>query len=125
MILDIKANPKDWNKECWIASKNKEEYDDDGNEIVKYLKPIKYEFNYQPISSDADLMEFGEKANMMQKAIIPIKYKDVFKEFDVAYLDGVTPDGEESFGEKANYKLYPPRNQNSVIQIYFERLTGK
>ena len=125
MILDIKANPKDWKKTCYIARKLEPIKDDEGNLIDTYSKPELYEFNYQPISSDADLMEFGEKANMMQKAIIPIKYKDVFKEFDIAYLDGITPDGEVKYGDKANYKLYPPRNQNSIIQIYFERLTGK
>jgi len=125
MILNIKTNPKDWKKECWIAEKIKVIYDDEGNEIAEYNKPIKFEFNYQPISSNADLMEFGEKASMVQKAIIPIEYKDKFKEFDVAYLDGVEPDGEVKNGDKANYRLYPPRNQNSVIQIYFEKLTGK
>ena len=27
--------------------------------------------------------------------------------------------------ENANYRLYPPRNQNKVILLYFERLTAK
>lgn len=125
MILNIKANPKEWKKECWIARKINVTYDDEGNEIPIYSNPKKFEFNYQPISSDSDLMEFGEKANMIQKAVIPMKYKDYFKEFDVAYLDGVTPDGEKKCGEKANYELYPPRNQNSIIHIYFEKLAGK
>ena len=48
-----------------------------------------------------------------------------FKEFDVAYLDGATPDGEEEYGDNANYRLLPPRDGNSVIIIYFEKLTGK
>lgn len=125
MILNIKANPSEWKKECWIAIKQELEYDDDNNEIVKYSEPVKYEFNYQPISSNADLMEFGEKASMIQKAIIPIEYKDMFKEFDVAYLDGAKPSDGETTGANANYKLHPPRNQNSIIQIYFEKLTGK
>ena len=125
MILEIKANPKEWKKEMYIASKIETKFDSEGNDISTYSKPVKYEFNYQPISSNADLMEFGEKANMMQKAIIPIEYKDIFKEFDVAYLDGVTPDEEKTPGDKANYRLHPPRCQNSVIQIYFERITGK
>lgn len=125
MILDIKPNPKDWKKVCYIAKKLKPVKDNDGNLIDTYSKPTRYEFNYQPISSNADLMEFGEKANMIQKAIIPISYKNEFKEFDVAYLDGITPDDEVNYGDNANYKIHPPRNQNSVIQIYFERLTGK
>lgn len=28
-------------------------------------------------------------------------------------------------GENANYRLYPPRNQNKCIVLYFERLAGK
>ena len=70
MILDIKTNPRNWKKECWIASKEKITYDEEGNEILVYGKPIKFEFNYQPINSKADLMEFGEKASIMQKAVI-------------------------------------------------------
>lgn len=125
MILNIKANPKDWVKECWIATKKETKYDSEGNDISKYNEAVQYNFNYQPITSNADLMEFGEKAHMMQKAIIPIEYKDMFKEFDLAYLDGANPKDEKVYGSNANYKIHPPRNQNSVIQIYFERLTGK
>ena len=43
--------------------------DEEGNEVVAYDKPIKYEFNYQPISSYSEIVEFGEKANIMQKAV--------------------------------------------------------
>lgn len=125
MILNLKTNPNDWKKELYIASKLKPINDDEGNEIVKYSAPLPFKFNYQPLTSDADLREFGEKANMTQKAVIPIQYKDLFKEFDVAYLDGATPDGEAENGDNANYRLHPPRNQNSTIIIYFERLTGK
>lgn len=114
-----------WNKTIYIASKKELDYDDYGNQIIVYEKPKKYEFNVQPISSDVDLMEFGEKANMMQKAVISMSYKNIFKENDIAYLDDVTPDGELKYGDNANYRLYPPRNQNKRIIIYFERLTGK
>lgn len=130
MITEINANPQDWKKDCYIAKRiepNKPKYDDEGNEIIEYGVPneIPYKFNYQPLSSDIDLMEFGSKANMIQKAVIPIGYKDHFKENDVAYLDGATPEGEAINGDNANYRLLPPRNGNSVIIIYFERLTGK
>ena len=61
----------------------------------------------------------------VQKAIIPRAYEGMFKENDVAYLDGATPEGEKENGDNANYRLYPPRIQNLKIAIYFERLTGK
>ena len=114
-----------WNKKIYIASKLNSKNDEYGNSIVEYGKPILYSFNVQPINSEVDLVEFGEKANMIQKAVIPIKYKNYFKENDLAYLDDVVPKENEENGENANYRLYPPRNQNKVIIIYFERLSGK
>ncbi len=114
-----------WKKEIYITKKKNLGYDDFGKQIIEYEEPKKYEFNVQPITSQVDLMEFGEKSNMMQKAVISIKFLNKFKENDLAYLDGITPEGEITFGDKANYRLYPPRNQNKVIVIYFERITGK
>lgn len=127
MISDIKINPKDWKKDVYIASKIGTQLDVEENEINVYEKPNNkpYKFNYQPVNTDADIAEFGEKASIMKKAVIPISYQGQFKEFDVAYLDGVTPEGEEKYGDNANYRLLPPRDGNSVIIIYFEKLTGK
>lgn len=127
MITEINANPSEWKKSVYIASKKEVTLDDEGNEIVIYDKPNEktYKFNYQPVSSDADIAEFGENAKIMKKAVIPISYQGQFKEFDRAYLDGVTPEGEENYGDNANYRLLPPRDGNSVIIIYFEKLTGK
>lgn len=116
---------KNWKKTIYIAKRIGANEDDYANEIVIYDKPQKYQFNVQPLSSDVDLKEFGEKASMIQKAIIPIKYKNVFKENDVAYLDDAVPINEKVNGTNANYKLKPPRNQNMAIVIYFERITGK
>lgn len=127
MITEINANPIDWAKDVYIASKVGTQLDVEDNEITIYDKPNEkpYRFNYQTLSTDADIAEFGENAKIMKKAVIPISYQGQFKEFDVAYLDGVTPDGEENYGDNANYRLLPPRDGNSVIIIYFEKLTGK
>lgn len=125
MITEINANPEDWKKDVYIANKNEVALDDEGNEIVIYDEPKPFKFNYQPVSTDADIAEFGENAKIMKKAVIPISYQGQFKEFDVAYLDGVTPNGEANYGDNANYRLLPPRDGNSVIIIYFERLTGR
>lgn len=131
MIDNINANPSKWKKKCWIAIRlnpSSQDLDDEGNEIEKYSKPKLYEFNYQPINSYVDLMEFGQRARITQKAVIPIKYKGVFKENDIAYLDGAEPSSSElnseiGYGNNANYKLLPPRYGNSVIIIYFEKIT--
>lgn len=127
MITEINANPIDWAKDVYIASKVGTQLDVEGNEITIYDKPNEkpYRFNYQTLSTDADIAEFGENAKIMKKAVIPISYQGQFKEFDLAYLDGATPKGEENYGDNANYRLLPPRDGNSVIIIYFERLTGK
>ena len=117
---------KEWNKKIWIAKKIGTQENDYGTEIPVYDKPVEYMMNVQPLSSEADIAEFGENAKQVQRAVIEYKkYFGEFKEFDVAYLDGATPDGEEVNGENANYRLYPPRNQNKVILLYFERLTTK
>ncbi len=117
---------KEWNKKIWIAKKIGTQENNYGTEIPIYDKPQEYMMNVQPLSSEADIAEFGENAKQVQRAVIEYKkYFGKFKEFDVAYLDGVTPDGEEVNGENANYRLYPPRNQNKVILLYFERLTAK
>ena len=123
MIPIVNIDPEKWVKDVYIASKSGTQLDIEGNEINVYDKP--YKFNYQPVNTDADIAEFGEKASIMKKAVIPISYQGQFKEFDVAYLDGVTPEGEEEHGDNANYRLLPPRDGNSVIIIYFEKLTGK
>ncbi len=126
-MIKVNVNPTEWKKDVYIASKIGTQLDIEGNEINKYSKPNSepYKFNYQPVNTNADISEFGEKASIMKKAVIPISYQGMFKEFDVAYLDGVTPDGEEEPGDNANYRLLPPRDGNSVIIIYFEKLTGK
>ncbi len=112
-----------WNKKIYIAKKIGTTTNDYGYDISVYSEPKEYLINVQPISSEADIQEFGEHAKEMQKAVLEkSKYLDEFKEFDVAYLDGATPEGESYYGEKANYRLYPPRNQNKVIQIFFRRL---
>lgn len=95
MIIPI-ADVSKWDKPLHIASKISVDLDDDGNEIPKYDKPEYFEFNYRAISSDAEMAEFGEKASITKRMTVPIEYKYKFKEYDVAYLDGVTPNGEKT-----------------------------
>lgn len=117
---------KKWNKKIYIAKRTGTQEDDYGHETEIFDKPEMYMMNVQPVSSYPDIQEFGEKAEQVQKAVIEYdKYFGMFNEFDRAYLDGADPEGESSNGANANYRLYPPRNQNKVIVLYFERLTGK
>jgi hypothetical protein len=125
-MIKINPNPDNWAKYLYIASYVGEpSLDDEGNEVRNYDKPVKYLFNYQPLTSYNDIQVFGKDAQIVKKMVIPIEYAGRFKEYDLAYLDGVTPDGEENYGDKANYVLLPPKEGNSVIIIYCQKIRGK
>ena len=109
---------------CYIGKKIDSTFDDNGNELSNYEKPEKYSFNIQPVTNTSDIQEFGEHSSKMKVAVITnrAKYEDKFKEFDCAYLDGVTPEGETYNGEKANYRVYAVQNQNVIIRVFFIKL---
>lgn len=124
-MIPARANPNLWAKKCFIAKKIGVDVDDYGNEITIYDEPEEFMFNYRAISSNAELVEFGEKAGITQRMVIPISYKGMFNEFDVAYLYDANPCDETNNGDNANYVLLPPRNGNSVIIIYLQKIIGK
>lgn len=110
----------------YIARKSDVEEDSNHNKIAIYENPVKYKrWNIQYVKSQSELMEFGELATKMRVAVIPYtpKYKDKFKEFDLAYLDDANPDGEIVNGQNANYRIYAVRPQNNIIKVYFLLLT--
>lgn len=116
---------KNWNKTCYIASKNENpDVDDYGNEINTYNEPIKYNFNIQPASGDLEIATYGEKVNKVYKAIVPYRYKDKIKEGDIAYLDGASPEDEEAgnYGRNGNYTVDSVRPQNLATAIYFKKI---
>lgn len=119
---------KKWKKkDLYIVSFIQDEYDDEGNKIPTYAKPeyIGKE-NIQPLSGESDIAEYGEKVEKMQKVLLDYdKYLGKFKEKDLAYLDRITPDGEQVNGDNANYKIDSVREQNKKIAIYFEKLPNK
>jgi hypothetical protein len=125
MIIQPITDIDQWRKQIFIASKTGDDIDDLGNSISVYDTPVEYKFNYRGVSSQAEMVEFGEDAKTMLRMVIPISYKNQFKEFDVAYVDGVTPEGEGVNGANANYRLLPPRNGGSVVIIYMKRINGK
>lgn len=113
---------------CYIASKLESVEDEEGNEITQYDTPKKYVFNIQPLVNSsidgAEIQAFGEFADKMKVAVITQrdKYKDKFKEFDLAYLDGVTPDGELYNGQNANYRVHLVAVQNMVVRVFFTKI---
>ena len=125
-----------WKKTIYIAKQLK---DKNGEPVldkygrVSYERPKKYIFNVQPIggttnttSGRTKIMDYGQKAMAMQRAVIDYnQYFGKFEADDVAYLDGKTPKGEEVYGQNANYRIDAVLNQNLSIVLYFEKLATK
>lgn len=110
----------------YISKKLGTKEDENHNEVPYYEEPVFYKkWNIQYLESESEQLEFGENASKMRLAVIPRtpKYENKFTEFDLAYLDGVTPEGENIIGQNANYRIYAVRPQNSIIKIYFLKLT--
>ena len=120
------------NKPLYIARKKSITYDDYNNEIVEYHKPFRFisdekpiNINYQPLnwkSLQSYMSVYGETKSNVVQALIDYTYENTFKEFDLAYLYGVTPKGEKVYGENANYIVKAFRKQNTKILVIFEEI---
>ena len=135
---------KNWYQNLYIARKSSVEEDSNHNKIALYEKAQEYKrWNIQYVKSQSEIIEFGELASKMRVAVIPNtpEYAGKFKEFDLAYLDGVKPYTIEEVinqnnntstteivwetvnGQNANYRIYSVRPQNTIIKVYFLSLT--
>ncbi len=114
-------------KSLYIASFIEDSLDDCGNTISTYDEPVFIGLeNIQPLSGSTDIEEYGNKVSKMQKVLLDYdKYLGKFKENDLAYIEDVTPEGEEVYGDNANYRIDSVRSQNRKIAIYFEKLPNK
>ncbi len=109
-----------YKSKCYIASKLGEVDDGWGNLIPVYDEPKPYLFNIQNVTSASEMQAFGELVPRMKVATIPKKvYNGMFKEYDLAYLDGVSPENDVMTGENANYRIYSVQPQNAIIKVYF------
>ena len=125
----MRANFK---KDIYIASikPHEEVINDYGDTLRVYDEPKPYNFNVQPLSGYAMQKEYGQTENQIQRAIIDYgrqpneinNYTGLFKQYDLAYLDGATPDGEVKHGQNANYRIKSVRYQNKKIVLDFEKI---
>lgn len=117
---------RNWNKDMYISRKEKVIYDDYNNEIVIYGEPFYYgKVNYQPLtgkSLEAYMKAYGETENNIVSCLINHTDKDKFKAFDLAYLYGATPNGENKYGDNANYKIRAFKPQNTKIMVLMEEI---
>jgi len=113
-------------KPIYIARKEKIEYDDYNNEITTYKEPFFYgNVNYQPLTwreLQAYKEVYGEVQVNVVQCLINSSDRNMFKEFDLAYLYGANPEGEQVFGENANYIVKAFREQNTKIMVMFEEI---
>ena len=111
-------------KQSYVASYIEDILDDDGNLAPSYDEPEDLGLlNIQPLSGTTDSETYGARVSKMQKILFDYDdYLYHFKENDVFYVDGATPDGEASYGDNANYRVDSVRNQNKLIAIYIEKL---
>lgn len=85
----------------------------------KYLNQFK-EFDVAYLDGATPADDDGYKMSVEDIANLIVEKVDGVL---VRKLTGDLPD--KYYCESANYRLYPPRNQNKCITIYFERITGK
>lgn len=118
---------QNWDKDCYISSKLTPIKDEYGNELNVYGTPVKYRFNYQPVTDkkEAEMQGYGESSNGLVRALLDINYLDKIKQYDLVYLYGATPEGETNNGDNANYKVVTCKPQNTKILVYFEELIKK
>ena len=116
---------KNWDKVCYISSKLQPIEDIYGNQIPQYGEPIKYKFNYQPVTDnkEAETLGYGESSTGLIRALLDMKYLNKIKQYDLAYLYDATPEGEANNGDNANYRVVTCKPQNTKILVYFEELT--
>lgn len=115
-----------WNKDLYIANKDKEEFDDYNNNFPTYKKPFFFgKVNYQPLTGknlEAYMKAFGETQNSVISTLIDYTDDGKFKSFDLAYLYGANPNGEKVYGENANYIVKAYKPQNTKIMVLFEEI---
>ena len=126
-MFDISNNIfVNWNKELYISNKKGVTIDDYNNEIVEYDEPFYFgEVNYQPLtgkSLETYIRTYGETKNNVVCCFINMNDDGKFKELDIAYLYGANPDGEEVYGDNANYLVRTYRKQNTKIMVVFEEI---
>lgn len=117
---------QNWNKDLYIANKKEVTQDDYHNEIVTYDTPFYFgKVNYQPLTKkdlEAYIKVYGETENSIVSLLIDYTKDGRFKAFDLAYLYGATPEGEEVNGANANYIVRSYKPQNTKIMVIFEEI---
>lgn len=115
---------KSWRTNVYVAKFLNQSQDSKLNPIKVYATPVSFQLNVQPLSEDDRIEMFGANAKKMFRAMIINRDVDI-NEFDVAYLEGATPQGESNNGDNSNYIVRRVQRSNLATTIYFESIKGK
>lgn len=117
---------QNWNKDLYIATKKQVTVDDYNNEIIEYNEPFYFgQVNYEPLTGknlEAYIKVYGETNNNIVSCLIDYVDDKKFKQFDLAYLYGANPEGEQVYGDNANYLVRAYKPQNTKIMVLFEEI---
>lgn len=117
---------QNWNKDLYIATKKGVTMDDYSNEIIEYNEPFYFgRVNYEPLTGknlEAYIKTYGETNNNIVSCLIDYVDDKRFRQFDLAYLYGANPEGEEVYGDNANYIVRAYKPQNTKIMVLFEEI---
>lgn len=106
----------------YLASYIDTNYDDLGNPIQNYDKPISIEkCVLNSLSGSYDLAVYGDSIKKMAKTLLDYSWIDKIKEKDAIYLYGASPKNEKVNGENANYIVDAVLPQNKKIVVYFKK----
>lgn len=119
-----------WEKEIWIARRNKLITNDDGIEVPYFDTPTPYRMNYQPVSGYLGLMEYGENISNVYRAFVDRRMQGKIKVGDRVYLsDNEVLESElenlamsdNEFCENANYEITVALPQNFKMKVDFTK----
>lgn len=100
------------------------------NGLQEFNEPVEivlrpHHCSVQPTSGYSALQTYGKNIINYQTVILQpyMTWKDVFKEGDLFYIDGATPQNseEEFFGDYANFIVDKVFKQNEAIRIVLKR----
>lgn len=114
-------------KEIWIARRKSTKTNRNGIEIEKFDTPKKYRFNYQPISGNTKINEYGDEINNYYRMFVDRSvFQGKIKTGDRAYLSNedlaeseleeIALNDDENCSN-ANYKIVVVLPQNFKIRI--------
>jgi hypothetical protein len=113
---------REWQKTLWLRQR----LPIDENNITAYKDAVSYRINYQPASGYLAIQEYGEKVSKIWTAYVDIRrYKGIFHEGDIVYLDGDEPKyGTEEYenGSDATALVTSVLEQNKLIRLEFTRI---